>query len=218
MRPPLVIVVVVVGAVIALAIVLSHHASSTGGSSPTTVVGPSTSVPTSATQTHEKPSMSSASLTQWFTPLWGSISSNDPLEGLGDTVPEPVYAVLEAGRVEDAVAAYVSVIQAPFQLDVESYHAVVGDQSRLVAVRADGVATWTPASSCDTTAGYWLLPAVTVTYIAGGRTSTVLVADLVSWRGSWYVGRFGSTSDVAGGNAVLTDGSRLGSVACPIAT
>lgn len=88
----------------------------------------------------------------------------------------------------------------------------------MVAVRADGAATWVHANSCNTTAGYWFLPAVTVTYATGSRTATVLVADLVSWRGAWYVGRFGSTSDVAGSGSVLTSQSRLGAVNCPISS
>jgi hypothetical protein len=177
----------------------------------------STSLLVSATQTRTEPASTTFALTYRFAPLWQGIVDDDTVAALGDVVPESVYAVLEAGHVADAVAAYVSDVQAPFQLDVESYHETVGSSGVLTGVRADGDPVWVHASACGTTAGYWYLSAVTLRYASNGRSFAVIVANLVSWRGTWYVGRFGSNSDVVGSSAVLTQAPGSGSDSCPVA-
>jgi hypothetical protein len=210
------LVIVIVAAIVGILISMSgSHVSSDHGTT-TTNFAPPTSLPVSSTQSTDEPPSTSTALANRLAPLWLGIVTNNAVSALADVVPETVYAVLEADHVKDAVAAYVSEVEAPFQLDIESYHAAVGARSVLTSVRTLGAPRWTRASVCGTADGYWLLPAVDLTYSNGSRAASVVVVDLVSWRGIWYVGRFGSAMNIEGTEAVVTTTSGDGVKVCPI--
>ncbi len=102
---------------------------------------------------------------------------------------------MKTGRIANPVSDYKWRLVAFYDLDIAAYHAHLGAHpatAKLVAVRSNpALAAWIPAGACENSIGYWHLPGTRLVYTAGGRTYSVRVASLISWRGVWYVVHLG---------------------------
>jgi len=145
-------------------------------------------------QTRVEPSFG-APLTAQLQTVWGAIVADSPAAGRSAFFPESAYVKMKTGRIADPVSDYKWRLVAFYDLDVAAYHAHLGAQAataKLVAVRSNpALAAWIPAGACENSIGYWHLPGTRLVYTEGGRTYSVRVASLISWRGVWYVVHLG---------------------------
>jgi hypothetical protein len=174
------------------------------GSGETTTSGAVFPGPASLTQTRSQPAATNAALARWSSPLWIGVIHDSTVDGLGDLLPEPIYAALVGSRVADPATTYVRSVQSAFQLDIAAYHATLSATVPPTSTSAVGPVRWVSAAECGTAVGFWFLSAVRWSFGKPDGNRVVLVLSLISWRGQWYVGRFGNPSDVAGAATVAT--------------
>ncbi len=145
-------------------------------------------------QTRTEPSFG-APLTARMQTAWDAIVADSPAAGRSVFFPESAYLTMKTGRIADPASDYKGRLVAFYDLDVAAYHAHLGTRAasaKLVAVHTNpALAAWIPAGSCENSIGYWHLPGTRLVYAEGGRTYSVRVASLISWRGVWYVVHLG---------------------------
>ena len=145
-------------------------------------------------QTRTEPSFG-APLTARMQAVWNAIVADSPATGRSVFFPESAYVAMKTGRIADPTSDYKGRLVAFYDLDIAAYHAHLGTRTapaKLVAVRSNPVlAAWIPAGACENSIGYWHLPGTRLVYTQDGRTYSVRVASLISWRGVWYVVHLG---------------------------
>ena len=127
--------------------------------------------------------------------LWSAIVADSANQGRRVFFPESAYLKMKSGILPDPAGDYTGRLIAFFDLDLAAYHTHLGTDpaaARLVAVESNpSLAAWIPPGACENTIGYWHLPGTRLVYQSGGRTESVRVASLISWRGVWYVVHLG---------------------------
>jgi hypothetical protein len=145
-------------------------------------------------QTRREPSFG-LPLTAQMQTIWSAIVADSPAAGRPVFFPESAYVKMKTGRIADAVSDYTWRLIAFYDLDLAAYHAHLGAHAataKLIAVRSNpALAVWIPAGACENSIGYWHLPGTRLVYTEGGRTYSVRVASLISWRGVWYLVHLG---------------------------
>ena len=145
-------------------------------------------------QTPTMPSSGTA-LTASMQTLWNAIVADSPSAARPVFFPEAAYLKMKTGRIPDPASDYRWRLIAFYHLDIGAYHAHLGaspSAAKLVAVHANpALAAWIPAAACENSIGYWHMPGTRLVYEIGGRTYSVRVASLISWRGVWYVVHLG---------------------------
>ena len=195
----------------------SGQAASTQTTSPsgTSTSAPATTVPRldpgRLPQTRTEPAFG-APLDARMRTLWGAIVADSPGQGRQVFFPESAYLKMKTGTIANPAGDYRWRLLAFFDLDLAAYHAHLGPDpaaAKLVAVNANpALAAWIPAGACENTVGYWHLPGTRLVYTSAGRTYSVRVASLISWRGVWYVVHLGPNPRPT--NVGTVDDPRLG--------
>jgi hypothetical protein len=144
--------------------------------------------------------------------LWAAIVADSPALGREVFFPESAYIRMKTGVLPDHASDYRWRLIAFYDLDLAAYHAhLVATPApvKLIAVNADpALAAWIPPGYCENRIGYWHLPGTRLVYTSGGRTYSVRVASLISWRGVWYVVHLGPNPRPV--NAGTVDDPRIG--------
>jgi hypothetical protein len=145
-------------------------------------------------QTRALPS-SGAPLTASMQTMWNALVAGSPSAARPVFFPEGAYLQMKTGRIAYPASDYKWRLIAFYDLDIAAYHAHLGrtpSAAKLVAVHANpALARWIAPGACENSVGYWHLPGTRLVYTLGGRTYSVRVASLISWRGVWYVVHLG---------------------------
>lgn len=141
-------------------------------------------------------------------PLWTSVTTGDPAEGLAAFFPRSAYVRMKTGLLADPSSDYSTRLIAFYELDVGAYHAVLGTgalTAQLESVNADpNLAAWIPPGACENAIGYWHLPGVRLVYRDAAMVRSFAVASMISWRGAWYVVHLGPNPRPANVGTVAT--------------
>jgi hypothetical protein len=176
----------------------SGTTSSAPGTAPRTTTAPTATVPLvdpgRLPQTRAEPG-TGASLDAEMQTLWSAIQSRSTTRARPVFFPESAYRTMKSGVLANPAGDYTLRLVAFYNLDLAAYRAHLGPDpagATLMSVNANpALASWIPAGTCENTVGYWHLPGTRLVYTQHGRTLSVRVASLISWRGQWYVVHLG---------------------------
>jgi hypothetical protein len=161
-------------------------------------------------QTSVRPPATSRVFRAEMTDLWAAIAAGRPALGLAAFFPVVAYEQVKA--VGDPAADWRDRLVAEYRLDVGAAHALLhghGRQARLVRVIVpEQEADWIGSGDCDNSLGYWHVAGARLVYRAGGRTRSIGIATLISWRGRWYVVHLGG--EVRDGDGGMVDAPAAG--------
>ncbi len=142
-------------------------------------------------QTHAYPSTHSTAFRNAMTDLWLAVTTGNPRLALPAFFPLAAYQQVKA--IPYPAADWHDRLWHDFTLDVGAAHELVGSHARLVRVIVPTYdAVWVPPGVCANTLGYWHVPESRVVYSEHGTERSFGIADLISWRGVWYVVHFGA--------------------------
>jgi hypothetical protein len=120
--------------------------------------------------------------------LWRGIADDSPRAALPSFFPESAY--LQVKQLPDAAADYRERLLANFRADLRAAHRVVvhgGGSPTFVGVRVPHEWAWITPGYCANKVGYWHAPGSRLVYGRAGRTYSLGIFSLISWRGEWYV-------------------------------
>jgi hypothetical protein len=191
----------------------SPDASNVGAAPPATAASPSSSPSPSASpspspspspsidpgtlpQTHVLPRADDPVFQAGVQDLWQAIVSGDPTTALPFFFPESAY--LQVKAISNPAADYKNRLIDWYRLDIEAAHALLGSQ----AAQAQFVGVTVPTSQAA-----WIVPGVEynkgsyyrvfgtrLTYKVGGKTKSIGLFSLISWRGEWYIVHLGPST------------------------
>src|SRR5271166_3500011 len=142
-------------------------------------------------QTQAVPGTHSTAFRNAMTDLWLAVTTGNPRLALPAFFPVGAYEQLKA--IPYPAADWHDRLWYDFTLDVGAAHDLVGSHARLVRVIVPTYdAVWVPPGVCANTLGYWHVPESRVVYSEHGTERSFGIADLISWRGVWYVVHFGA--------------------------
>ena len=142
-------------------------------------------------QTQADPSTHSTAFRNAMTDLWLAVTTGNPRLALPAFFPLAAYQQVKA--IPYPAADWHDRLWYDFTLDVGAAHELVGSHARLVRVIVPTYdAVWVPPGVCANTLGYWHVPESRVVYSEHGTERSFGIADLISWRGVWYVVHFGA--------------------------
>jgi len=156
--------------------------------------GPTTVDPGTLPQTRDHPGTTDAQFTAGVQALWQGIVADDPQQAM--TFFFPLSAYLQVKAVNDPAHDWQSRLVAAYTRDIHALHAQVAkaggtsgtDGATLVGLDVpDGAATWVNPGQEYNKLGYWRVYGSTLKYTVGGRTLSLPIYSLISWRGEWYV-------------------------------
>ena len=142
-------------------------------------------------QTSAVPSTRSTAFGNAMTDLWLAVTTGQAGLALPAFFPLGAYQQLKA--IPYPAADWHDRLWYDFTLDVGAAHALVSPGARLVRVIVPSYdEVWVPPGVCANTLGYWHVPGPRVVYSEHGEERSFGIADLISWRGVWYVVHFGA--------------------------
>ena len=142
-------------------------------------------------QTQAYPSTHSTAFRNAMTDLWLAVTTGNPRLALPAFFPLAAYQQVKA--IPYPAADWHDRLWYDFTLDVGAAHEVAGSHARLVRVIVPTYdAVWVSPGACANTLGYWHVPESRVVYSEHGAERSFGIADLISWRGVWYVVHFGA--------------------------
>ncbi len=142
-------------------------------------------------QTQTYPSTHSTAFRNAMTDLWLAVTTGNPRLALPAFFPLAAYQQVKA--IPYPAADWHDRLWYDFTLDVGAAHEVAGSHARLVRVIVPTYdAVWVSPGACANTLGYWHVPESRVVYSEHGAERSFGIADLISWRGVWYVVHFGA--------------------------
>jgi hypothetical protein len=158
---------------------------------------PSPSIdPGTLPQTHVLPSPDDPMFKAGVQDLWQAIVTDNPTTALPFFFPESAY--LQVKAISNPAADYQSRLIDWYRLDIEAAHALLGSQ----ASSAEFVGVTVPTSQA-----VWIVPGVEynkgsyyrlfgtrLTYKVGGKTKSIGLFSLISWRGEWYIVHLGPST------------------------
>jgi hypothetical protein len=139
-------------------------------------------------QTMTLRSSSTRAFTARMQALWRAIVDDYPRAALPAFFPESAY--IQVKQLPDAGADYRDRLLANFRADLHAAHRVVaqsGGRPTLVGVRVPHEWAWIIPGYCANKVGYWHAPGSRLVYRREGRTYSLGIFSLISWRGEWYV-------------------------------
>jgi hypothetical protein len=168
---------------------------------PTTTTAPAPSTSASPTtdpgalpQTDARPSASGATFTAGVDALWEAIRQDQPDLGLPFFFPKSAY--LQVKAISDPAGDYQNRLIANFDQDVHAVHAQLGADAadaKLVGINVpDAQAVWVQPGEESNKLSYWRVYGTTLQYQVDGRSGSIPVTSLISWRGEWYVVHLGA--------------------------
>ena len=158
--------------------------------------GPPTALPVAPgagalPQTRTLPSTRSAAFRDAMQDLWLAVTTGHADLALPAFFPVAAYEQVKA--IYDPAADWRYRLWYDFTLDVGAAHRIVDPDARLLRVIVpDDDAVWVDPGVCTNSVGYWHVPGARVVYRQHGQERSFGVADLISWRGVWYVVHFGA--------------------------
>lgn len=144
-------------------------------------------------QTNTRPTSNSSALRVSMENLFNGISQDSISLALSSFFTLDSY--LSVKSLKDDAYDYAARLVFEFTLDVEAAHSYIASQ---------GSATYTgfyipknsvhyvPPGECYNRLGYWMVPDARILYSVNGKTYSIGIASLISWRGTWYVVHLGA--------------------------
>ncbi len=120
--------------------------------------------------------------------LWRGIVHDSLSAALAAFFPEPAY--IQVKQLPNAAADYRGRLLANFRADLlAAHHLVLGGHGRpaFVGVLVPHEWAWITPGYCANKVGYWHAPGARLVFRRGGRTLSLGIFSLISWRGEWYV-------------------------------
>jgi hypothetical protein len=145
-------------------------------------------------QTHVYPSGRSATFRALMAALWRGIVLGSGGPALPAFFPKAAYEQLKA--IGGAGSDWTNRLVHDFALDVRAAHDLLegeAGRARLLSVQVPAsYGHWVPPGVCDNGIGYFEVPNARIVYSLNGRTRSVGIASMISWRGVWYVVHLGA--------------------------
>jgi hypothetical protein len=179
----------------------SGSAASSGRADPTGAGDPTTTdqaVPVDATtlvdpgslpQTRDHPGTTSAPFATGVQALWQGIVDDNPAAAMPFFFP--LHAYLQVKAVPDPTHDWQTRLVDAFTRDIHALHTQLGagasDATLIGLTVADRAATWVNPGQEYNKLGYWRVYGSMLRYSIGGRTLSLAIYSLISWRGEWYV-------------------------------
>jgi hypothetical protein len=139
-------------------------------------------------QTTVLPSSTTAVFRARMRALWRGILTDSLSAARPAYFPRSAY--LQVKQVPDADTDYRDRLLANFRADLRAAHHLVTQgpgRPVLVGVRVPREWAWITPGYCANKIGYWHAPGSRLVYRRGGRTYSLGIFSLISWRGQWYV-------------------------------
>jgi hypothetical protein len=177
----------------------SSTADDTTTTTPT--VPPTTAAPTTTTtvdpgtlpQTDEKPAGSGAAFDARMKVLADAIIANDPAIGIPSFFPVTAYQ--QTKKNTDPAADWRNRLIANFKVDVAEAHRKLGPNvstAKLVSVRVPDTAKWVKPGEEYNVSPYWRVLKSQMEFTVDGRTVSIPIESMISWRGQWFVVHLGT--------------------------
>ena len=169
-------------------------APSTSTSSPSPT--PSTADPGLLPQTHALPSPDDPLFQAGVQDLWQAIVTDNPTTALPFFFPETAY--LQVKAISNPSADYQNRLVDWYRLDIGAAHTLLGsDASSAKFVRVTvptAQAVWIVPGVEYNKGSYYRVYGTRLYYQVGGRTKSIGIYSLISWRGEWYVVHLGPST------------------------
>lgn len=161
------------------------------------VVAPSTTVdPGTLPQTRVLPSPTDPMFQAGVQGLWRAIVSGDPSTALPFFFPESAY--LQVKAIGNPSADYQNRLINWYRLDIGAAHTLLGaNASSATFVRVTvptSQAVWIVPGVEYNKGSYYRVYGTRLYYEIGGRTKSIGIFSLISWRGEWYVVHLGPST------------------------
>jgi hypothetical protein len=172
----------------------------TSAAPPPTTSSPSpTPAPTDAgllRQTHVLPNPNDPMFQTGAQDLWQAIVTGNPTTALPFFFPETAY--LQVKAISNASADYQNRLIDWYRLDIGAAHALLGaDASSATFLRVTvptSHAVWIVPGVEYNKGSYYRVYGTRLYYQVGGRTRSIGIFSLISWRGEWYVVHLGPST------------------------
>lgn len=128
--------------------------------------------------------------------LWQAIVTDDPAAAMPFFFPKSAY--LQVKAISNPAADYQNRLIDWYRLDIHAAHALLGVQASQaqfvsVAVPAGQVAWIVPGVEYNK-GSYYRVFGTRLTYKLGGKTKSIGLFSLISWRGEWYIVHLGPST------------------------
>jgi hypothetical protein len=120
--------------------------------------------------------------------LWRGIVEDSVPAAMPAFFPQPAY--VQVKQLPNAAADYRDRLLSNFRADLLAAHRLVlsgHGKPALVGVLVPHEWSWITPGYCANKVGYWHAPGSRLVYRRGGRTFSLGIFSLISWRGEWYV-------------------------------
>lgn len=165
-------------------------------SSPSPSPTPSTTDPGLLPQTHVLPNPDDPLFQAGVQDLWQAIVTDNPTAALPFFFPETAY--LQVKAISNPSADYQNRLVDWYRLDIQAVHALLGsDASSAQLVRVTvptAQAVWIVPGVEYNKGSYYRVYGTRLYYEVGGKTKSIGIYSLISWRGEWYVVHLGPST------------------------
>jgi hypothetical protein len=160
---------------------------------PTTAATTTTVDPGVLPQTHVLPSADTAAFSSRVQGLWQAIVSGEVQPAMPFFFPLSAYEQVKG--ISNPQADWQNRLVGYYGLDIQAAHNLLGPDAagaEFVGVTVPTVrATWVLPGQEYNKGPYYRVYGTRVTYKIGGRTRSLGIFSLISWRGEWYVVHLG---------------------------
>jgi hypothetical protein len=157
---------------------------------------PSTTDPGLLRQTHVLPDPSDPVFQTGVQDLWQAIVTGNPTTALPFFFPETAY--LQVKAIPNPSADYRNRLIGWYRLDIGAVHALLGadaPSAKFVRVTVPtSHAVWIVPGVEHNKGSYYRVYGARLYYEVGGRTRSIGIFSLISWRGEWYVVHLGPST------------------------
>ncbi len=140
-------------------------------------------------QSRDRPGTASAPFTAGVQAMWQGIVDDDPAAAMPFFFPLSAYR--QAKAEHDPTQDWNTRLVGAYTRDIHALHNQLGantNQATLVGLTVpDRAAIWVNPGQEYNKLGYWRVYGSTLRYSVGGRTLSMAIYSLISWRGEWYV-------------------------------
>lgn len=144
-------------------------------------------------QTHVLPTVTDPVFTAGVQSLWRAIVDDDPAEAQSFFFPKTAYHQVKALKNSDS--DYTNRLIAYYDLDIHAAHRLLGadaQNAQFVGVTVPPkAAVWITPGVEQNKLSYYRVYGTRLTYTVGGRTKSIGLFSLISWRGVWYIVHLG---------------------------
>jgi hypothetical protein len=145
--------------------------------------------PSTLPQTNEKPHASGAGFDARIAALWKGIVSDSP----DDAMPFffPVHAYEQVKAIPNPAGDWRRRLVAAYTRDIHKLHQRLGDDASRAKFQRVEVpeerARWVEPNEESNKLGYYRVYGTRIWYEIDGKSRSIDVTSLISWRGEWYV-------------------------------